>query len=64
MGGRRSGTVLLVLCGCATTGLVEMSSIGVSTRRKATILLTLAKYRIGLLRATNSRVVGHPCVHS
>jgi hypothetical protein len=34
---------LLVLCGCVTTGLAEMSSTGFSDRRKAMILLIRAK---------------------
>ena len=42
-GGRRSGMVLLVLCGCATTGFAEMSSTGFSDRRKAMILVIWAK---------------------
>src|SRR5215472_19839 len=38
-GGRRSGMILLVLCGCFTTGFLAMSSVGVSARRKVTILV-------------------------
>jgi len=38
-GGSRSGTSLLLLCGCTTTGFLAMSSVGISARRKATILL-------------------------
>src|SRR6476620_830410 len=53
--GNRSGIDLLVLCGCLTSGFAEMSSTGVSDRRKAMILLTLAKYAINLLRATTSQ---------
>src|ERR1700677_91557 len=34
-GGNRSGMMRLVLCGCATTGFAEMSSVGISDRRKA-----------------------------
>src|SRR6476620_4955924 len=53
--GNRSGIDLLVLCGCLTSGFAEMSSTGVSDRRKAMTLLTLAKYAINLLRATTSQ---------
>jgi hypothetical protein len=48
-GGRRSGIVLLVLWGCMTTGLVEMSCAEIGDRRKAIALLTSAKYGIGLV---------------
>ena len=47
-GGKRSGMVLLVLCGCATTGFVEMSCVGVSARRKAMMLLIWVKAGIDL----------------
>src|SRR6476659_6480141 len=47
--GNRSGIDLLVLCGCVTSGFTEMSSTGLSDRRKATTLLTLAKYAISLV---------------
>jgi hypothetical protein len=40
--------VRLVLCGCATIGFVEISSVGISDRRKATILLIWAMAAIGL----------------
>jgi len=38
-----------VLCGWMTSGFAEMSSTGVSDRRKAMILPTLAKYAINLV---------------
>jgi hypothetical protein len=53
--GNRSGIDLLVLCGCLTSGFAEMSSTGVSDRRKAMMLLTLAKYAINLVTRDYSR---------
>src|SRR6478672_13794704 len=47
--GNRSGIDLLVLCGCLTSGFTEMSSTGVSGRRKAMTLLASAKYAIDLV---------------
>src|SRR6185312_16980806 len=47
-GGNRSGMVRLVLCGCATIGFVEISPVGSSDLRKATILLIWAKAGISL----------------
>src|SRR5690348_8995799 len=47
-GGNRSGTTLLLLCGCTTTEFLAMSSVGISARRKATILLVSWK-SIGVL---------------
>ena len=46
--GSRSGMVRLVLCGCSTTGFVEISCVGFSDRRRATILLIWAMAHIGL----------------
>src|SRR3954454_8393276 len=49
-GGSRSGIPLLVLCGCTTTGFLEMSSVGFSARRNVTIWLIWPRGGIGALR--------------
>ena len=63
--GNRSGIDLLVLCGCMTSGFAEMSSTGVSDRRKAMTLLTLAKCAIKPRYARLlQKAVVQTCVHS
>src|SRR4029434_3749868 len=62
--GNRSWMALLVLCGWTTTGLLEMSCVGISDPRKSMTLLTLAKYGIGLVTHDYHSAVAHSCVHS
>src|SRR6476620_1516659 len=55
--GRRSGIVLLVLCGCTTIGFADMSSTGFSDRRKAIALVSCAKGGIGPYSVLRTRSI-------
>src|SRR6478672_1267884 len=62
--GRRSGIVLLVLCGCTTIGFAEMSSTGFSDRRKAIALVSFVTGGINPLPGPSDRAIAHTCVYS